>query len=206
MGRKWLRERRKDYYYKLAKKEHYRSRAAYKLLFIQEKYGIIKHGDVVVDLGCAPGGWLQVARELCGAEGKVFGIDLQEIEPLEGVVFIRGNFMNPSTQEKLRSAIFEHTGRKDVDVVISDMSPNISGNYSTDHARSIELVTMAFEFACTVLSPNGNFVAKVFMGDLYESLLDKIKERFAFVKSYKSMASRKSSSEIYVICKGYEIF
>ncbi|MCX8174504.1 MAG: RlmE family RNA methyltransferase [Thermoplasmata archaeon] len=203
MARKWLRERRKDYYYRMAKKEHYRSRASYKLMYIQEKYGIIKEGDVVVDLGCAPGGWLQVARELAGASGSVFGIDLEEIEPLDGVVFIRGNFLREETRERLRTAIVETTGRENVDVVLSDMSPNISGNYSIDHARSVDLVTHAFEFACQLLVHGGNFVAKVFQGDMYESLIRKFSAKFALVKGYKSDASRKSSSEIYIVCKGY---
>jgi len=204
LARKWLRERKKDYYYWLAKKENYRSRASYKLLFIQEKYGVIKEGDVVVDLGCAPGGWLQVAKELVGESGFVFGIDLQEIEPLEGVVFIRGNFLREETRKKLIEAIVSHTGREKVDVVLSDMSPNISGNYATDHARSVELVTNAFEFACNILAENGNFVAKVFQGDMYEGLIRKFSQHFDFVKGYKSQASRKSSSEIYIVCLGYK--
>ncbi|MGC8912716.1 MAG: RlmE family RNA methyltransferase [Thermoplasmata archaeon] len=199
-----MRERRKDYYYRMAKKENYRSRAAYKLLYIQNKYRIIKNGDVVIDLGCAPGGWLQVARELVGASGKVFGVDLEEIEPIEGVFFIRGNFLKIEIKERIRKAIFENANRENVDVVLSDMSPNISGNYSTDHARSVELVTSAFEFASTMLVPDGNFVAKVFQGDLYNELLSKLEKKFCFVKGYKSEASRKSSSEIYVICKGFQ--
>ncbi|MEM3444398.1 MAG: RlmE family RNA methyltransferase [Thermoplasmata archaeon] len=202
MSRKWLRERRKDYYYHLAKKENYRSRAAYKLMYIQDKYSIIKEGDAVVDLGCAPGGWLQVAQKLAGNSGIVFGIDIVEIEPLEGVVFIRGNFLREETQKKLLEAI-RAAGREYVDVVLSDMSPNISGNYSIDHARSVELVTSAFEFACKVLGAGGNFVAKVFQGDMYALLLEKLSVKFRFVKGYKSEASRKSSSEIYIVCKGY---
>lgn len=203
MARKWLRERRKDHYYRLAKKEHYRSRASYKLIYIQEKYEIIRKGDIVVDLGCAPGGWLQVARELVGESGFVFGVDLQEIEPLEGVVIIQGNFLRKETREKLKNAIVEISGRENANVVLSDMSPNISGNYSIDHARSVELVINAFEFACQILSPGGNFVAKVFQGDMYEGLIRKFCAKFDLVKGYKSEASRKSSSEIYIVCKGY---
>lgn len=172
-------------------------------MYIQERYGIIREGDLVVDLGCAPGGWLQVAKELVGDTGFVFGIDLQEIEPLEGVVFIRGNFLREETREKLKNAIVNASGKDKVDVVLSDMSPNISGNYSIDHARSVELVTNAFEFACQILARGGNFVAKVFQGDMYEGLLRRFSAKFELVKGYKSDASRKSSSEIYIVCKGY---
>ncbi|MDD1773437.1 MAG: RlmE family RNA methyltransferase, partial [Methanomassiliicoccales archaeon] len=134
MSERWLAERRRDYYYKKAKDMDYRSRASFKLKQIDERFHILRRGAKVVDLGAAPGGWLQVARESVGPAGKVVGLDLQSIEPIEGVSTIRGDIREEQTVQELLSLI----GGK-ADVVLSDMSPNISGNYSTDHARSVEL-------------------------------------------------------------------
>ena len=198
MSRKWLRERSKDFWYKLAKKEGWRSRASFKLIQLDEKHEIFFEGARVVDLGAAPGGWSQVAIELVGPEGKVVGVDLDKIEPLEGVTFLRGDM----TADDTVARTMEATGGV-ADVVISDMSPNISGAYATDHARSIYLVECALGFAEKVLVRDGVFVCKVFEGDLFPQLLDRMRKLFHDVRISSPPASRSASSEVYVIAKGF---
>jgi 23S rRNA (uridine2552-2'-O)-methyltransferase len=146
---------RRDTYYWRAKDEGFRSRASYKLFQINEKHHIIKPGDTVVDLGAAPGGWLEVAKEI--SEGRVIGVDLQKISPIEGVETIKGDITSDRTIEK----IVELVGLRGVDVVICDAAPNLSGNWSLDHARSIDLTTSALECAKKILKPGGHFVFKV---------------------------------------------
>jgi 23S rRNA (uridine2552-2'-O)-methyltransferase len=187
--------KKRDLYYNKAKQMGYRSRAAFKLKFINEKYHIIKQGDSVVDLGAAPGGWLQVAKEISG--GTVIGVDLDRIEAIEGVETIKGDMTKEVTQQK----IFEKVQK--VDVVICDAAPNLSGNWALDHGRSIDLSKIATEVAAKILTPGGNFVVKVFQGDLYQGFVDGLKKRFSYVYSYKSPASRTQSAEIYVIGKGF---
>ena len=199
MSRKWLRERSKDFWYKLAKKEGWRSRASFKLLQLDEKHEIFYEGMSVVDLGAAPGGWSEVALELVGAEGKVVGVDLDKIEPIDGVTFLRGDMTSPDTVAR----VMEATGGS-ADVVISDMSPNISGSYTTDHARSVFLVESAFSFAEKTLVRDGTFVCKVFEGDMFPNLLHKIRKTFDDVRVDHPPASRASSSEVYVIAKGFK--
>ncbi len=197
MTERWQRERKKEHYYRQAKSEGYRSRAAYKLKQINKKYKIIKKGDVVVDLGAAPGGWSQVAKEAVG-NGFVFGVDLESIEPVEGVEFLMGDLTKKDVVETVTSLV------KKADVVISDMSPNISGAYSVDHARSVYLCESALDFAEKILKRNGNFVVKIFEGDLFKDYFEKIKNRFDYVKTYRPKATRKSSSEVYIIGKGFK--
>lgn len=194
---RWYRERKKEHFYRAAKKEGYRSRAAYKLKQIQNRFHVIKKGDVVIDLGAAPGGWSQVAREIVGEKGLVVGIDLQPIKPIKDAIFIVGDMTKKETIEKIKEKI----GNKKVDVIISDMSPNISGNYSLDHANSIWLAENALDFAKKFLKNNGNFICKVFEGELLKEFLNKVKADFEVVKLHSPPASRKSSSEIYVIAK-----
>ena len=194
---RWYRERKREHFYRAAKKEGYRSRAAYKLKQIQNRFHVIKKGDVVIDLGAAPGGWSQVAREIIGEKGLVVGIDLQPIKPIKDAIFIVGDITKKETIEKIKEKI----GNKKVDVIISDMSPNISGNYSLDHANSIWLAENALDFAKKFLKNNGNFICKVFEGELLKEFLNKAKADFEVVKLHSPPASRKSSSEIYVIAK-----
>ncbi|MDI6889145.1 MAG: RlmE family RNA methyltransferase [Methanocellales archaeon] len=189
--------RRKDHFYRKAKEEGYRSRASYKLLQINQKHSVIKKGDTVVDLGAAPGGWLQVAKEISG--GFVLGVDIQNIAPLSGVETLRGDITDPSTIESIKGMI-EKTGG--ADVVICDASPNLSGNWSLDHARSIDLCRSALDVATKILKPGGNFVVKVFQGDMFSNFLAAVKKHFSFVKVYGPQASRKESAEIYIIGKG----
>jgi 23S rRNA (uridine2552-2'-O)-methyltransferase len=187
----------KDFFYYKAKDEGYRSRAAYKLQQINIKYNVIIPDSTVVDLGAAPGGWLQAAKELSG--GRVVGIDLQKIKPMGGIDTIKGDITKEATLGKIEEMIGEHG----TDAVICDASPNLSGNWSLDHARSVDLSYSALDVAKKLLIPGGNFVVKVFQGDLFKELLDEIKRNFVYVKSFTPKASRKQSAEIYVIAKKF---
>jgi 23S rRNA (uridine2552-2'-O)-methyltransferase len=199
MTRRWMSERKKDHYYRLAKQKGYRSRAAYKLIQINRKFNVIKKGYVVVDLGAAPGGWSQVAKEIVGEMGKVLAVDLLKVKPIDGVDFYRGDIKDKEFIEDLLASI-----DKKVDIVISDMLPKTTGNRSMDHARSIELCEHAFNFAEHVLRPKGNFVVKAFEGDLFNSYFNKIKENFRFCKAHGPKASIKGTKEIYVIAKHFK--
>lgn len=200
MSKKWLIERKKDIYYKEAKERGYRSRASYKLKQINTAYKIIKRGSTVIDLGCAPGGWSQVAKEIVCETGRVIGIDIEEIEPIDGVIFIRGDITEDKTLDKVKDLL---EGRR-VDAVISDLSPKISGNYSIDHARSIFLSERALEFAERFLKVKGNFLVKVFQGDMFREFFRKVGSEFRAIKAHSPKASRPSSSEIYIIAKGFK--
>jgi 23S rRNA (uridine2552-2'-O)-methyltransferase len=186
---------RRDYYYRKAKDEGYRSRAAYKLKQINNKFQIIQKGDTVIDLGAAPGGWLQVAKELSG--GVVIGVDILPIGTIEGVETIKGDIRLPKTVEKIRKKM----KKEGADVVICDAAPDLSGNWSYDHARSIDLVTSALECALNILKPGGAFAVKVFQGDMFPDFLNKVRGHFVKVQAFSPDASRKQSAEIYVIGK-----
>ena len=202
MGKQWQRERKREYYYKKAKRNGFRSRAAYKLIQINEKFKVIRKGDVIVDLGAAPGGWSQVALQLAGETGTVIGVDLENIRPIDNAIFLRGDIRMDDTRNSIEEAI-SGVGKKKAGVVISDMAPNISGNYSTDHANSIYLAQMALDVATNVLKRGGCFIVKVFEGDMFPSFRDEVKSKFRSVKLHSPKASRSSSSEIYVIAKGF---
>lgn len=197
---RWYVEKKREHFYKEAKKQGYRARSSYKLKQIQKKYHVISPGDTVVDLGAAPGGWSQVAKENCGSDGFVVGIDLLRIPRLDGVVFLQGDVTEEETIERLRKII----ENREIRVVLSDMSPNISGNYSIDHARSIFLSENALEVAKQLLTNNGNFVCKVFMGEFLQEFTDQMKSVFGSVKFFSPPASRKTSSEIYIVGKSYK--
>lgn len=194
---RWYSEKKKEHFYKEAKRVGYRARSSFKLLQIQKKFNIIKKGDTVVDLGAAPGGWSQVAKEIVGENGTVIGIDISPITPLLGVIFLQGDMTKESSLDELENAL---CGKK-ADVVISDMSPDISGNYSVDHARSIYLSNQAHKTAEALLKLNGNFVCKVFSGEDLDDFVRLINKKFQVVKRYSPPATRKASSEIYVIAK-----
>ncbi len=187
---------RKDDYYNRAKQQGYRSRAAYKLKQLDEEAGLISEGDTVVDLGAAPGGWLQVAAELAGESGTVVGVDLQRIKPIDGVETVRGDMTDEETRQRIRDLIDE------ADVVVSDMAPNMTGEYSLDHARSIHLARTAFETSLELLAPGGDFVAKVFEGPDTNDLRADIDEEFEYVRTIHPDASRDSSSELFMVAKG----
>ena len=195
MARRFVQERRRDPYYRAAQEEGLRSRAAFKLAYLADRYPIFREGDRVLDLGAAPGGWSVVARQLLGRRGEVVAVDPRVIEPIEGVRVIRGTVGDPRLLARLGEARF--------DVVLSDMSPRISGAYSTDHARSVDLVRAAFALASAVLEEGGTFVAKVFEGDLFVGLSDEIAPSFDRFHRTKPPASRERSSEIYLIGLGF---
>ncbi|WP_336024171.1 23S rRNA (uridine(2552)-2'-O)-methyltransferase [Halobellus salinisoli] len=190
---------RKDHYYNKAKQEDYRARSAYKLKQLDEEAGLFGPGNTVVDLGAAPGGWLQVAAEAVGDRGTVVGVDFQRIRELdhENVETIRGDMTDEETKSKLRDRI----GDDGADVVLSDMAPNMTGEYSLDHARSIHLARQAFEVALDLLPAGGDFAAKVFDGQDLADLREDIESEFEYVRSIRPDASRDTSSELYLVGK-----
>ena len=194
---RWYKEKKRERFYKEAKKKGFRARSAFKLLQIQKKFNLMKKGDFVVDLGAAPGGWSQVAKDLVSPDGKVIGIDLSHIEPLKGVVFLKGDM----TKDETLQTILDVAGNRKADVILSDMSPNISGSYSVDQARSVFLCEKALETARVLLKPSGAFVCKIFEGEDLKDFLTKVESIFKAVKQFTPAASRKSSSEIYIIAK-----
>ena len=192
----WIQDRKKDYYYQKAKAENYRSRATYKLSQTIMKYHFIQRGDVVVDLGAAPGGWIQAARKIAGNRGFVLGVDLKPIAPFpqEYVRTIVGDITEPETLQQ----ILEFLPRK-ADVLISDASPNISGIWEVDHARQIDLAHQALQVALNILRPAGNFFVKVFEGDMLSDFIKTVEKHFEIVKLIKPKASRAKSSEMYLL-------
>ncbi|MDR4514098.1 RlmE family RNA methyltransferase [Nitrosomonas sp.] len=191
----WMQAHVNDSYVKLAKKEGYRSRAAYKLLEINERDRILKKGMVVVDLGAAPGSWSQVAIHQVGAEGSVIAMDILEMQPLPGVVYIRGDFREESAVEMLNQIL---AGRC-ADIVISDMAPNISGVSVSDQARSMYLAELALSFAMDKLNYGGNFLVKVFQGSGFDQFLQTMRSGFKKVLVRKPKASRDRSNEVYLL-------
>ncbi len=189
----------KDKYYNRAKQQGYRSRAAFKLKQLDREAGLFGPGNTVIDLGAAPGGWLQVAAEEVGDDGTVIGVDFQRIREFDdhAVETIKGDMTDDRTKDRLRKLV----GDDGADVVISDMAPNMTGEYSLDHARSVHLSRQAFEVACEHLGTGGDFVVKVFQGQDLDDLADEISEEFQYVRRLSPDASRDSSSEIYLIGK-----
>ena len=196
---RWLERQLNDPYVKRAKAEGYRSRAAYKLLELDEKFGLLKGVKAVVDLGIAPGGWSQVVRRR-SPQAKIAGIDLLPTDPIEGVAILQMDFMDEAAPERLREAI----GTDQVDLVMSDMAANTVGHPQTDHLRTMALVEAGMEFACGVLRPGGAYVAKVLAGGADNKLVAELKRHFSVVKHAKPPASRKDSSEWYVIAQGFK--
>lgn len=206
LNKAWLHDHINDPYVKLANREGYRARAAYKLKEIDETFGLIKPGQLVVDLGCTPGAWSQYVRRRLspsGAavgdlDGTIIGLDLLEMEPIEGVTFIQGDFREDAVLQQLELALH---GRQ-ADVVVSDMAPNLSGISSADAARVEHLVELAIEFAQSHMKRNGALVAKVFHGPSYNDVVLHFKAAFQVVKPYKPKASRDRSSETFLVGLG----
>lgn len=197
-SQRWLMRQLNDPYVQRAKVSGYHSRAAYKLIEIDEKFKILKVGSKVVDLGATPGGWTQVALERVGPKGFVLGIDLIRMEPIDGAHFIHGDFCDPQVVEKLKNALNGH-----VDVVLSDMAASSIGHPQTDHLRIMALAEEAFAFAQEVLDRNGVFVAKVLRGGTEKQLLALLKKQFEKVLHFKPPASRADSAEMYVVAIGF---
>jgi len=200
-SQKWLQRQLNDPYVARAKREGWRSRAAFKLLEIDDKVKLLKPGGRVVDLGAAPGGWSQVASQRVKAEegkGKVIAIDLLEIDPVPGVDFAQMDFLTDDAPDRLKAML-----GGEADVVLSDMAANTTGHKATDHLRIVGLVELAIDFARQVLAPGGSFVAKVFQGGTEGTLLAELKRDFATVRHVKPQASRADSSELYVVATGF---
>jgi len=210
VNKAWLNDHVNDTYVKLAKKEGFRARAAYKLKEIDEAFGLIKPGDVVVDLGSAPGAWSQYVRRKLSPQGAAAGelngtiiaMDILPMEAIEGVVFIQGDFRESSTLEALQAALQAQTSSQVVDVVVSDMAPNLSGIGTVDAARVAHLIELAVDFSMTHLKPEGALVVKLFHGGGYAELVQLFKAQFRVVKPVKPKASRDKSSETFLVGMG----
>lgn len=193
----WLRRHVSDPYVHRAKAHGYRSRAAYKLIEIAERDGLARPGETVVDLGAAPGGWAQALAERVGRSGRVVAVDLLEVAPIPGVTVIRGDFRDEAVRDRMREAL----GGRKLDLVVSDLAPNLSGVSATDQARSMDLCEAALEFAEAHVKPQGAFLVKAFQGAGYPGFLAAMRGAFVEVASRKPGASRERSSEMYLLGK-----
>ena len=194
-----LADARKDQYRRLAKDQGYRARSAYKLLQLNGSYRLLKKGSKVIDLGCAPGGWLQVATKEVGQAGRVVGIDLKPVESIAGAAVLEGSIEDPGMLTKIADIL----GVK-ADLVLSDLAPNVSGVWDIDHARQISLSTIALGFARQVLKTGGSAVFKVFEGDMLNEFRTELKNSFGRVLLSKPSASRQESSELYIVCLDFK--
>lgn len=197
---RWLNEHFNDIYVKRAQQEGYRSRAAYKLLEIQERDHLFRPGVSVVDLGAAPGGWSIVAKKGVGLTGRVFALDILAMQPISGVEFIQGDF----NTEEILSQFLSRIDNCPIDLVMSDLAPNMCGIQAVDQARSMQLTESALDFACQVLREGGGLVIKVFQGQGWEVLLKQMRCRFSQVKIRKPKASRSRSNEVYLVGLGFK--
>jgi 23S rRNA (uridine2552-2'-O)-methyltransferase len=200
-SKRWLAEHFDDSYVKLAQQKGYRSRSAFKLLELQEKYDLIRPGMVVVDLGAAPGGWCQVARPLVGKQGRVIALDILEMEPINDVEVIQGDFTEDEALQDLQAAL----GGRSVDLVLSDMAPNMSGMAATDQARAMYLAELALEFVRSHLKPGGDFVVKLFQGTDFDGYVREVRSVFGKVQVRKPKASRPRSREVYLLARDRQV-
>ena len=196
---RWLQRQLNDPYVAESKRLGYRSRAAFKLIQLDEKYHFLGKGKTIVDLGCAPGGWTQVAAQKNKGAGQIVGLDLLPTEEIKGAILLQQDFTELSAPEKIKSLL-----NGPADVVMSDMAANTTGHQQTDHLRTIHLVELAYEFAKEILVEGGIFIAKVFQGGTEGELLNDMKKNFAKVTHYKPDASRQDSVEIYVVAQGFK--
>ncbi|MEJ6591314.1 MAG: RlmE family RNA methyltransferase [SAR86 cluster bacterium] len=195
----WLKNHEDDEYVKRARAEGYRSRASYKLLEIDARFNLLKPGATVIDLGAAPGGWCQVVIEKIGSQGTLIGIDLLEMEPIPGVTFIQGDFTEAEPFEQLLASL---DGRP-VDLVFSDMAPNLSGVKNIDQPRAAHLVELSIDFADQVLRPGGGLVCKCFEGDGIQEIRQQYRARYGAVVNFKPKASRDKSRELYLVGQSF---
>lgn len=198
---RWLQEHMSDPFVHKAQKLGLRSRASFKLDEIQQKDKLIKSGMTVVDLGSAPGSWSQLAAELVGPQGMVIACDILPMDPLAGVAFLQGDFR----EEAVLNALLERIGGRNVDVVLSDMAPNMSGNGTVDQARSMYLVELALDMCHQVLKKNGSFAVKVFQGDGFEQYVQQVRDVFSTVRIRKPDSSRSRSPETYIVATGFKV-
>jgi 23S rRNA (uridine2552-2'-O)-methyltransferase len=200
LPKQWLRARKQDYFYQKAKTERFRSRAAYKLLEAVKKYKFLDEGNVIVDLGAAPGSWLQVSGKIVGDQGFVLGVDLNPIRPLEtnNIQTTLEDIRDPGALRRIKKLL-----PSPADAVLSDVAPNTTGAWEVDHARQIELANCSLEIASHLLRPYGSFFVKVFQGDMFNAYFEKAKRRFRRVEILKPQASRRRSAEIFVLGMGF---
>ncbi|MBW4091313.1 MAG: RlmE family RNA methyltransferase [Proteobacteria bacterium] len=195
-SQRWLARQLNDPYVRAAREQGWRSRAAFKLIELDDRFHVLRRGARVVDLGAAPGGWSQVA--VARGAARVVGVDLLPVEPVPGAELIVGDFMDPDMPERMAALL-----GGPADLVLSDMAPNTTGHGATDHLRIMALAELAVAFAVEVLTPGGSFVAKVFQGGSEKGMLERLKRSFAVVRHAKPPASRKESSELYVVATGF---
>jgi 23S rRNA (uridine2552-2'-O)-methyltransferase len=197
---RWMQEHFEDEYVKMAQIQGYRSRAVFKLKEIQEKDNLIKPGMNIIDLGAAPGGWSQLARELMGKKDKLIALDILPMESIEGVDFIQGDFR----EEDVLNRLYEILDQAPVSLVMSDMAPNMSGNKAVDQPRAVYLAELALDTAKAVLSKNGSFLVKLFHGEGFETYYQDVQSHFTKVIIRKPKASRPRSNEVYILAKGFK--
>lgn len=200
-SRRWLDEHFSDEYVKRSQREGWRSRAVYKLAGIQEKDRILKPGMTVIDLGAAPGGWSEYARSVMGKGGRVIAMDILEMEPLDGVTFLRGDFTEDAPLQRL----IDELGDRRADLVMSDMAPNMSGMKVVDQPKIMYLAELTHDLARQVLAPGGDMLVKVFQGEGFDEFLKALREDFAVVKTRKPGASRDRSREVYLLARNYRV-
>jgi 23S rRNA (uridine2552-2'-O)-methyltransferase len=199
MADHWIENHKRDSWRRQAKASGYRARSAFKLKQIQAKFELMREGDVVLDVGCHPGGWAQVAVEEVGESGIVIGIDLEPCQPVDGALLMVGDITDPLTQER----IVKELGDRQVNSVVSDISPHITGKWDVDQAVAMTLVAKVFDFSLPLLCSGGWFVTKLFQGVGVEELIEAVKPHFSYVRRFSPEASRNSSSEVYLVCRNH---
>lgn len=200
-SKRWLTEHFNDHYVQKAQKQGKRSRAFFKLEEIQQKDKLISKGNTVVDLGAAPGGWSQLASELVGDDGQVIACDILPMDSIVGVDFLQGDFRD----EAVLNALLNRIGGNTVDIVLSDMAPNLAGNSAVDQSRSMYLCELALDMCHQVLKPGGSFVIKVFQGEGFVEFMNSLKQSFTTIKTRKPASSRSRSREVYLVACGYKV-
>jgi len=195
----WIENHKRDSWRRQAKSSGYRARSAFKLIQIQEKFKLIREGDVILDVGCHPGGWSQVAVELTGEDGIVIGVDLEPCQPVEGALLLVGDITESSTQDR----ILQELGGRVINTIVSDISPDITGNWDIDQAVAMTLVADVLDFSLDLLCKGGSFTTKIFQGVGIEELITAVKPYFSEVRRFSPMASRNSSSEVYLVCRNH---
>ena len=199
MADHWIENHKRDSWRRQAKSSGYRARSAFKLLQIQDRFKLIRDGDVVLDVGCHPGGWSQVAVELVGEKGTVIGIDLESCQPVDGAKLLVGDITEKSTQDR----ILLELNKRHINTIISDISPDITGNWDIDQAVAMTLVADVLDFSLELLCKGGSFTTKIFQGVGIEELIEAIRPHFSEVRRFSPMASRNSSSEVYLVCRNH---
>lgn len=197
-SQRWLQEHHADPYVLKARREGYRSRAVYKLMELQEKDSLLRPGQFVIDLGAAPGGWTEYASQFCADQGRLIAVDILPMDPVADAIIIQGDF----TEQSVLQEILGHVDNAKVDLVLSDMAPNISGIETVDQPKSMYLVELAFDLTLQVMDKKGSFAVKIFQGEGFDEMVREFRKAFKVVKFRKPLASRSRSREVYAVCQG----